>query len=302
MLAEMRGAARMIDQQQKIRENKARAQELCSMALETANELFDTGDLSPYLSVLSRLHWYNYFNLLLILRQYPTATHLAAYNTWKEMIPPGEWILKQEHKGKGIELIAPWTNLQPQGTRSLSWYSFKQFDVAQTNVKNFVPEKGIYLEGPPHVFQMCESLRRVLDDEHEIVVLRDQMQSQPDLPGYIKDKRLYIRPGLTDAEQIQLLSEHLIRQTNPETVTGERHLRTFLLMAQHCLLQIWGIPGPPLIQNRDLIRSTPADLRPAFLDLMQRTVRHIEESAHSKYMEILQAEKEEKALLDWTSL
>lgn len=298
-MADMRGAAREIDRQQWVRDNKARSLELCSMALETANELFDRGDLSPYLTILSRLHWYNFYNLLLILRQYPQATHLSSFKEWQgRMSDPQQQVLKREYIGKGIELVAPFTNLQPHGTRSLSWYCVKQFDISQTNVKGYEPPKSIYLAGEKHTRELIRSLTGILRGEYGKIVFYDQA-SEPyrsGNAGYTEGDKIHCRPGLSESEQLLWLSENVISLSSPDRVTGERYRRMFLQMAQHCLLRMWGIEDRQLLylsQDKDLIRSVSADLRPVFLDLLQRRVRHIEESVHCKYQEHLREREEE---------
>ncbi len=54
-----------------------------------------------FLSTMARFHDYSIGNLILIAIQKPDATHVAGFNTWKEL---GRWVKKGE---KGIAILAP---------------------------------------------------------------------------------------------------------------------------------------------------------------------------------------------------
>ncbi len=54
-----------------------------------------------FLGAMARFHDYSIGNLILIAIQKPDATHVAGFNTWKEL---GRWVKKSE---KGIAILAP---------------------------------------------------------------------------------------------------------------------------------------------------------------------------------------------------
>ena len=166
----MAGSTKGIDQRQRLRTHEDHARELCDMALATADELFERGDLTPFLTVLVRLHFLNFYNLLLILRQYPSATHLGSFKNWEKLMkrrdPGTKWILKKDQVGKGIELVAPFTNFHPEGTYSLSWHCLRQFDVSQTNIHHYEPPKSVYAPGPGHIRRLIRALRGTLTEEY----------------------------------------------------------------------------------------------------------------------------------------
>jgi len=294
-LAETKTAAKSADMQQWIKTNKARALELCSMALETANDLFDSGDLRPYIQVLSRLHCFNFYNILLILRQYPNATCLTTFKEWQSrMENPNQQVLKREYIGKGIETIAPFTNLQPSGTRSLTWYSVKQFDISQTNVTSFLPPKSIYEPGQKHLVYLNSALRGVISLEFHCNVSIDTTDREiynAGIPGVREGTEILCRANLSQSERLTWLLQNLIDLSRPEVVVGAQYKHLFHALAANCLLQIWGIQDRGLLylhQDADLVRSVPADLRPVFLDLLQRSVRRFEEAVHCEYVGRLQ--------------
>lgn len=299
-MAEMLGATRMLERQQRMKAAKVRALDLCSMALEVSNSLFDRGDLFPYIEILSRFHCYNFYNLLLILRQYPEATHLAPFAVWQnQMKDPSQRVLKKEYIGKGIELIAPYTDLQPQGTRALSWYGIRKFDVTQTTITDFQPPPKGYFAGANHLKALLLSLRSVLSRQYNMSILMDSPESSfyaAGNAGYREDHFIHCRRDLSDPEQLLWLSENVVELSAPEQVIGERHKTLFCQLATNCLLRIWDITDRSLLylrQDAELIQSVPADLRPVFLDLLQRRVRQTEELVYSRYQEHRRNREEE---------
>ncbi|MGC1105494.1 MAG: ArdC family protein [Candidatus Acidiferrales bacterium] len=57
--------------------------------------------LTNYLAAMGRFHRYSFFNVMLIARACPHATHVAGYQTWKSL---GRYVKKGE---KGIMILAP---------------------------------------------------------------------------------------------------------------------------------------------------------------------------------------------------
>lgn len=57
--------------------------------------------LTNYLAAMGRFHRYSFFNVMLIVRACPNATHVAGYQTWKSL---GRYVKKGE---EGIMILAP---------------------------------------------------------------------------------------------------------------------------------------------------------------------------------------------------
>lgn len=298
LMAEMLGAKEILERRQEKRDQmqkmKERAQELYSKALDKSNELFDSGDLSPYLSTLVHLHKYNYYNLLLILLQYPTATNLKNFNEWRKMIPnSNDWVLK---KGvKGIELIAPFTDIQQNGVRSLSWFAINQFDITQTNIPNLNPTPSIYFSGVQHKKTLIRALRSLLRNNFGATIFMDLYpQELYGFAGQIKGSEIHCHNNLSDNDFLLWFSECLLIFLHPEKEIGERYTRMFIQMAQHCLFRIWEITDSQLLflpDNKEIIQNIPFELRTVFLNLLQCCVRNIVEGTCCYYkLELSQKE------------
>ncbi|MCK6455309.1 MAG: ssDNA-binding domain-containing protein [Phycisphaerae bacterium] len=80
------------------------AKKVADQALEQLSQALAAGkseELTRYLSMLAKFHKYSFGNVMVILSQKPDATHVAGFNTWKQM---GRYVRQGE---KGIVIIAP---------------------------------------------------------------------------------------------------------------------------------------------------------------------------------------------------
>lgn len=264
---------------------KEHAQQLCGRALAFAEELFQSGDLRPYLEILSRLHTYNFYNLLLLLQQYPDACCLATFREWKKQAPhSGFQILKSEHKGKGIELITPFTEPPRSKNRALFWVEIKQFDVSQTNFWHPYPK--IVYETEPH---LESAICSVLFHEYQKTVIyrtSDPAFSELGVPGFRTEDDIYCNAELSAEDRIVWLTQVLIELSEPEQLVTPAYGTLFASLALSCLLSIWNLPDSHyLYQDQDLIRSIPKNMHALFLDQLQILVRRYAELVHCAYLE-----------------
>src|SRR5260370_17827559 len=80
------------------------AKQIASKAIEQLSQALERGHserLREYLAVMARFHRYSLFNIMLIASQRPEATHVAGFQTWKQL---GRYVKKG---AKGILILAP---------------------------------------------------------------------------------------------------------------------------------------------------------------------------------------------------
>ncbi len=70
-------------------------------------ELFESDRFAAYLNTMSKFHHYSFGNVLLIAMQFPGASQVAGFHTWKKKF--GRTVKKGE---KGIQILAPCTFTQ----------------------------------------------------------------------------------------------------------------------------------------------------------------------------------------------
>lgn len=80
------------------------AKTLIEKQLESLSDALESGKsetLTAFLSTMARFHRYSLGNVLLIMTQFPEATHVAGFHTWKSL---GRFVKSGE---KGIAILAP---------------------------------------------------------------------------------------------------------------------------------------------------------------------------------------------------
>src|SRR2546427_4733018 len=89
------------------------AKQIASKAIEQLSQALERGHsetLREYLAAMARFHRYSLHNIMLIASQRPDATHVAGFQTWKQL---GRFVKKG---AKGILILAP--VLLPKDTQS----------------------------------------------------------------------------------------------------------------------------------------------------------------------------------------
>ena len=80
------------------------AKQIASKAIEQLSQALEAGHsekLREYLAAMARFHRYSLHNIMLIASQKPDASHVAGFQTWKQL---GRFVKKG---AKGILILAP---------------------------------------------------------------------------------------------------------------------------------------------------------------------------------------------------
>jgi hypothetical protein len=147
------------------------AKQIATKAIEELSQALEAGHsekLREYLGAMARFHRYSWHNVMLIAAQRPDATHIAGFNTWKQL---GRFVKKG---AKGIMILAPMAykktkedaSDEKQTQTAVSFRAVYVFDQANTDgkplselssaegdpsgytvkLKQFVVQRGIQLE------------------------------------------------------------------------------------------------------------------------------------------------------------
>lgn len=270
-------------------EVKSKANELRESATNAAHDLFRSGDLCGYLDLVCRLNCYDAYNLLLLLQQYPKATCLAGFKQWQKLLnDPTAQVLRPEWRGKGIDLIAPYTDVLGSERYSLTWFAVKQFDISQTNVTSFHPAPSVYTEDKQHLSILQSALEGVAATEYHRSVVHTPASSQLrsiGLAGRMNDSTILLRDDTKPSVRLHFLSECLCRlamEPVPTLTASQTDLAAQYII--HCLFRIWCAEPPhALRQPRAELAAISPDSHMDFLSLIRRTVRHLDESVSCAY-------------------
>lgn len=186
------------------------AKKVADQALEQLAEALKSGrseELTRYLAMLARFHKYSFGNVMLILSQMPDATHVAGFNTWKQL---GRFVKKGE---KGIVIIAPMLirkqdedakdSEQPQSV--LRFRGVYVFDVSQTDGDELPEPSRISGEPGRHLCRLREIIA-----ERGITIDNDDLPVAAD--GVSRGGRISIRPGLEPAHEFSVTVHELAHE------------------------------------------------------------------------------------------
>lgn len=123
-----------------------RAAALHAQLDEMVSELVSGEDWAAMLATSAKFHRYSLGNVLLIVRQCPTATRVAGFKRWQEL---GRQVRKGE---KGIAILAPCVRKIDDGEggevrRLVGFKVAHVFDVAQTDGEPLADVRPVLLEG-----------------------------------------------------------------------------------------------------------------------------------------------------------
>lgn len=220
-----------------------RLSELTDRLENGIKELYASGRYAEYLAAMSKFHQYSFGNALLILFQCPTATHVAGYNTWKQL---GRQVKRGE---TGIQILAPCgfratreqEKTDPQTGQPLydpdgnpltekvqmSPNRFKiayVFDLSQTDGQE-LPNIG--------VSELSGEVTNFASVYERLTALSPLPVEMAQVPGTAKgytsftEQRIVIRPGMSEVQTIKTLVHEIAHAKlhDPAQITPEERKR-----------------------------------------------------------------------------
>lgn len=197
-----------------------RLKEITDRLEQGITELFESEHYKEYLRVMSRFHNYSFNNTLLIAMQFPGATRLAGFQSWKKF---GRHVKKGE---KGIKVIAPAPykttitvgkndphTLQPiLGTDGKPVTEEKEVVVPRYKVVSTYDISQT--EGKP-LPEIASTLTGSVDSYDDIMVALEQISPVPigfeDISGSahgyysLADKRIAVQEGMSEQQTLKTL-------------------------------------------------------------------------------------------------
>ena len=261
---------------------KKQGEALRKSAVRIADALFQSGDLMGYMRLLSRFPYFHVHNLLLILQQYPNATALKGLKEWSRIYKGTFWkVLQPEWEGKGIDLIAPFTDCIAREEYELKWYSIKVFDISQTKIDQKVYDLEYNAEIIQDVADVVRAVTAVISLGYNLSVSHtpsDAELKKFDLPGSMDDQVILVRDDIKPIQQLSWLLECLIQLKTKEMAAELTPPQTGLLIEyiQFCVLSSWKLEESKGVhQNPVILSEIPKEKQISFLDIVQKTTLFI---------------------------
>lgn len=174
--------------------------------LETGiQDLYASGRYREYLSMLSKFHKYSYGNVMLIFMQYPHASMVAGFQTWKK-----EFQRNVKKGERGIRVLAPCPvrrKLENPSDETEDVYIpyFKQvtvFDISQTEGKELPAQIVTELTGNVDEY---ENLFNRLVEYSGLPVTFEKLPEGYKGSFYRGEQRIALAPGMSQSQTIKTL-------------------------------------------------------------------------------------------------
>ena len=236
--------------------------------------------LTNYLAAMGRFHRYSFFNVMLIARACPYATHVAGYQTWKSL---GRYVKKGE---KGIMILAPVfrrrtnesneaedANFDSNDSHALTGFrAVYVFDQSMT-VGNLLPQIGS-VGGDPGVHR--ERLERFVREQG---IALEYSEDIAPAKGVSTGGKIKLLPSQSPAETVATLVHELaherlhraarranttkrIRETEAEAVAfvvcQAVGLETGTASADY--ISLWNGDAAVLLESLELVQRTAAEI------------------------------------------
>lgn len=254
------------------------AREAVSTAVDTLIAQLESGkseQLLNYLSTMSRFHSYSIGNVMLIMSQYPDATRVAGFHTWKSM---GRSVKKGE---KGIVIIAPMIFKKDDDAQSgdeekiVRYRAVHVFDISQTEGEP-LPEPNRISGEPGETLARLEAA--IMGDSIEV----QTVDSLGGADGVSTGGTIRIAENLSEAERFSVLvhewAHELLHQRDkenrpPKTVRETEAESVAFVVSHACGLKT-GTASSDYIQ----LYNGDRDTLTASLDRIQKTACRIIEA------------------------
>lgn len=201
------------------------AKSLIDRQLESLSEALEAGKsdtLTAFLSTVARFHRYSFGNVLLIMTQFPEATHVAGFHTWKSLgrfVKSGEkgiailapMLLKPREDSGGLQADKSFTNARAEDgaddapEKDLRFRVVYVYDVTQTDGEP-LPEFAKVQGDPGDNTELLKGLARQLSIELEY---SDELHGAN---GVSKGGKIFLQEGMAPAEEFTTLVHEIAHE------------------------------------------------------------------------------------------
>lgn len=176
--------------------------EITAMLDQGLDNLLNGGDWKKYLDTMANFHNYSFRNVILIVMQFPTASRVAGFQTWKKL---GRYVKKGE---TAISIIAPCPHKRKiqdgDEEKEITWNSYRAvpvFDISQTDGED-LPQ--ICKDLTSDVAGYDNILEKLTTFSNVTVEFKDLAGPEK---GYFskKENKIVVRNGMAQAQNIKTL-------------------------------------------------------------------------------------------------
>ena len=203
----------------------------CLKELAASLEQGQTEVLENYLSALARFHDYSFRNMMMIINQFPEASKVAGFHTWRKL---GRWVKKGE---SGIAILAPMIGRKQDEAESpacvgatksdaKSVFGFRAvhvFDISQTEGEE-LPKLSEISGSAADNLMFLESVYDTLD-------IRLETRPMPEgTRGVSLGGHVVVKEGLDEAMRFRVLAHELAHELLHRDIVGDEVIKNHKLI------------------------------------------------------------------------
>ena len=254
----------------------------CLKELAASLEQGQTEVLEKYLSVLARFHDYSFRNMMMIVNQFPEASRVAGFHTWRKL---GRWVKKGE---SGIAILAPMIGRnrdEPDSinpgevtqSNAMAVFGFRAvhvFDISQTEGEE-LPKLSEISGSAEHNLLFLESVYTTLNIKLETRPMPEGTRGVS-LGGHV-----VVKEGLDNTMRFRVLAHELAHELLHRDVVGEEVVRNHEVIETEAesvafiVCKAYGIDTQALSSEYIRLHRGDTKLLMASLDRIQQTATRI---------------------------
>ena len=190
--------------------------------LAASLEQGNTEVLEKYLSALARFHHYSFGNMMMIVTQFPEASKVAGFHTWRKL---GRWVKQGE---SGIAILAPMIGRKKEDAESDNRVEASQekvkavfgfravhvFDISQTEGAE-LPKLSEICGSPGLNLLRLEGVYQTLNIKLETLPMPDRIRGAS-LGGHV-----IVKEGLDKSMRFRVLAHELAHELLHRDIVGD---------------------------------------------------------------------------------
>jgi len=254
----------------------------CLKELAASLEQGQTDVLETYLGALARFHHYSFGNMMIIVDQFPEASKVAGFHTWRKL---GRWVKKGE---SGIAILAPMVGRkkdeeksdnreEPARPGAKAVFGFKAvhvFDISQTEGEELPKLSEIRGSAEDHLLYL-ESVYHMLNIKLETRPMPEGVRGAS-LGGHV-----VVKEGLDKSMRFRILAHELAHElihshlVGHDIIKNRRLIETEAEAVAFVVCKAHGVDTQSLSSEYIHLHRGENKLLMASLDRIQQTATQI---------------------------
>ncbi len=254
----------------------------CLKELAASLEQGNTEVLEKYLSALARFHHYSFGNMMMIVTQFPEASKVAGFQTWRKL---GRWVKQGE---SGIAILAPMIGRKKEDAESDNRADASQekmkavFGFRAVHVFDISQTEGEELPKLSEISGSAEDNLLFLESVYDTLNIKLETRPMPDgIRGASLGGHVVVKEGLDKSMRFRVLAHELAHELLHRDIVGDEVIQNRKLIETEAesvafvVCKAHGIDTQALSSEYIHLHCGDTKLLMASLDRIQQTATRI---------------------------